>query len=165
MVYTQGPKGFPYTYFKAQVYPIYLHGPFGILGIYLHPVGIAFAVPARQEVCLFVFQTDFRTCTGAPARRHRTPAMGEGPIRPHLEASIPPPPGGPPAATQPSRCAAIWHLPVQCTLLHLPVHCMLVLHMFCTCASARSCHSCTSPCCKYWDKAEQNGNYYLGFKV
>ena len=29
MVYTWGPKGFPYTYFKAQVYPIYLHGPFG----------------------------------------------------------------------------------------------------------------------------------------
>ena len=29
MVYTFGPKGFPYTYFKAQVYPIYLHGPFG----------------------------------------------------------------------------------------------------------------------------------------
>ena len=22
-------RGFPYTYFKAQVYPIYLHGPFG----------------------------------------------------------------------------------------------------------------------------------------
>ena len=30
MVYNSGPKGFPYTYFKAQVYPIYLHGPFGI---------------------------------------------------------------------------------------------------------------------------------------
>ena len=29
MVYTWGPKGFPYTYFKAQVYPIHLHGPFG----------------------------------------------------------------------------------------------------------------------------------------
>ena len=29
MVYTYGPKGFPYTYFKAQVYPIYLHRPFG----------------------------------------------------------------------------------------------------------------------------------------
>ena len=29
MVYTWGPKGFPYTYFKAQVYTIDLHGPFG----------------------------------------------------------------------------------------------------------------------------------------
>ena len=25
----KGPKGFPCTYFKTQVYPIYLHGPFG----------------------------------------------------------------------------------------------------------------------------------------
>ena len=31
MVYTQGPKGFPYTYFKAQVCTIQLHGPFGFL--------------------------------------------------------------------------------------------------------------------------------------
>ena len=31
MVSTYGPKGFPYTYFKAQVYPIYLHRPFGFL--------------------------------------------------------------------------------------------------------------------------------------
>ena len=29
MVYTLGPEGFPYTYLKAQVYTIYLHGPFG----------------------------------------------------------------------------------------------------------------------------------------
>ena len=29
MVYTWGPKGFPYTYLKAQVCPIYLHGAFG----------------------------------------------------------------------------------------------------------------------------------------
>ena len=34
MVYAQGPKGFPYAYCKAQVYPIYLHGPFGILQLY-----------------------------------------------------------------------------------------------------------------------------------
>ena len=32
------PKGFPYTYFKAQVYPIYLHGPFGFMNIY-HVLG------------------------------------------------------------------------------------------------------------------------------
>ena len=32
MVYTQGPKGFPYTHFWAQVYTIQLHGPFGLVG-------------------------------------------------------------------------------------------------------------------------------------
>ena len=33
MVYTEGPKGFPYSYFGAQVYTIQLHGPFGIQGL------------------------------------------------------------------------------------------------------------------------------------
>ena len=37
--------GFPYAYFKAQVYPIYLHGPFGVGNIDLNHMANSYSVP------------------------------------------------------------------------------------------------------------------------
>ena len=31
IIYTYGPKGLPHNCFKAQVYPVQLHGPFGFV--------------------------------------------------------------------------------------------------------------------------------------